>query len=72
MSYRYYDSAGEDSNKFEHGDVHVEVRSRKEKFEGMQVRKLTAKHAYLAYDQEVTHIQELRWADNCSPDHAGE
>jgi hypothetical protein len=50
MSYRYYESNEDSSNKFEHGDIQIEVKSKKEKFEGMIKRKISAKHSYLAYD----------------------
>jgi len=69
MSYRYYDSTEENSTKFEHGDFQLEVKSKSEKYEGMCVRKIGVKHSFKQDEAEITHIQELKWDDNRSPDH---
>jgi len=56
MSYKYYDSNEEGNNKFEHGDIQLELKSKKDKYQGMAVRKLHVKHSFLDYASDVTHI----------------
>ena len=70
MCYKYYDSKDEVETKFEFGDISLEMKSKKEKFEGLFKRKLLVinESGFQHEPKEVTHYQEVTWPDNHAPD----
>lgn len=67
MTYRYYESQAEGETMFNIGDYNLSLESKKEKYPGLIVRKLSISKQ----GQEtrcVTHVQETKWEDNKAPD----
>jgi hypothetical protein len=55
MAYRYYESKNEDDRKFEFGKITLDLKSKKEKFPGLVIRKILASRD--GFDERiVTHV----------------
>ena len=73
MCIKYYEpkelSGDQPNQTFKFGDISITVKSKKEVFPGMLVRKLLVSKSNRPA-KKVTHIQELLWEDNSRPDNA--